>query len=348
MDWELWGTFSVGDHLRRRAFVADVLLYDRLVIPTPPESDTTEEQRWCDMGWRPERQQRILKLIGQDRVIRVPWTQGHRNGWEALYLKARGKERFNTSGGETRSRMAEAVAADVSRTVTARESFDWQGFKNRGGLPEEVDKLAHLTSREYLVDWSNLKSDTKLFTGLPKVEVDAVAAYGSYSAFSRDHRVELSATQQTPQERLLQLFGWEFLVPSDSRLSDENLLKQALELADLDETKEHRKQFHLWRREVLLTGKPANQAIREMSEAIDDYRAAVRKSKVKHGTEYAFAIASATLGVAAVALPPLGIPAAFAGLGAFVVSKSAQNVMPQKLKIAAMFHDARKRFGWYA
>jgi hypothetical protein len=33
---ELWGTFSVKDHLRERAFVAEVLLYDRLVIPRPP------------------------------------------------------------------------------------------------------------------------------------------------------------------------------------------------------------------------------------------------------------------------------------------------------------------------
>ena len=27
---ELWGTFSVRDHLRPRSFIAEVLLYDRL------------------------------------------------------------------------------------------------------------------------------------------------------------------------------------------------------------------------------------------------------------------------------------------------------------------------------
>lgn len=30
---ELWGTFSEGDHLREQAFVADLLLYVRLVVP---------------------------------------------------------------------------------------------------------------------------------------------------------------------------------------------------------------------------------------------------------------------------------------------------------------------------
>ncbi len=31
---ELWGTFAVDDHLRRRPFAAEVILFDRLVIPT--------------------------------------------------------------------------------------------------------------------------------------------------------------------------------------------------------------------------------------------------------------------------------------------------------------------------
>ena len=37
MPREVWGTFSVADHLREQAFVADILLYDRLVILVPPD-----------------------------------------------------------------------------------------------------------------------------------------------------------------------------------------------------------------------------------------------------------------------------------------------------------------------
>jgi hypothetical protein len=44
MTIELWGTFAVRDHLVARAFVADVLLYDRLVIPTLPEGKP--EEKW--------------------------------------------------------------------------------------------------------------------------------------------------------------------------------------------------------------------------------------------------------------------------------------------------------------
>ena len=47
---ELWGTFSVRDHLRRRAFIADVLLYDRLVIPYPPDDEQRREWRSEGVG----------------------------------------------------------------------------------------------------------------------------------------------------------------------------------------------------------------------------------------------------------------------------------------------------------
>jgi hypothetical protein len=82
MDWELWGTFSVGDHLRRRPFLADVLLYDRLIVPTPPDGDKDEQERWRVMGWKPRRQQRILDLIDSEHIIKVPWTESYRLNWE--------------------------------------------------------------------------------------------------------------------------------------------------------------------------------------------------------------------------------------------------------------------------
>lgn len=38
-----WGCYSVADHLAERAFVADLLLYDRLVVPVPSDDD---RERW--------------------------------------------------------------------------------------------------------------------------------------------------------------------------------------------------------------------------------------------------------------------------------------------------------------
>jgi hypothetical protein len=35
MSTEVWATYSVEDHLDRRALAADIMLFDRLVFPVP-------------------------------------------------------------------------------------------------------------------------------------------------------------------------------------------------------------------------------------------------------------------------------------------------------------------------
>jgi hypothetical protein len=52
MSKQVWGTYSVKDHCDPNAFVAEVMLYDRLVIPVPP--DDKERARWRKAGWQPE------------------------------------------------------------------------------------------------------------------------------------------------------------------------------------------------------------------------------------------------------------------------------------------------------
>jgi hypothetical protein len=72
MNRERWGTFSVKDHLMPRAFVADVLLYNRLVIPSPPNDE--ERKRWFEMGWQPYLLNEKLETL-RDLAVIVPWDQ---------------------------------------------------------------------------------------------------------------------------------------------------------------------------------------------------------------------------------------------------------------------------------
>jgi hypothetical protein len=72
MSSNVWGTFSVADHCRPNAFAAEALLFERLVIPVP--ADGAEVDRWkqpnparSDDTWDPERQQRLLRLLGTEK-----------------------------------------------------------------------------------------------------------------------------------------------------------------------------------------------------------------------------------------------------------------------------------------
>ena len=48
--FEVWDV-SVRDHLQPWAFAAEVLIYDRLVIPVPPDGDSDEWKRWVGERW---------------------------------------------------------------------------------------------------------------------------------------------------------------------------------------------------------------------------------------------------------------------------------------------------------
>lgn len=73
MNRERWGTFSVKDHQRPRAFVAEVMLYDRLVIPYPPTPE--ERARWNAQKWNPGLLDAKLEILGEEMAIRVPWNE---------------------------------------------------------------------------------------------------------------------------------------------------------------------------------------------------------------------------------------------------------------------------------
>jgi hypothetical protein len=86
--FELWGTFSVRDHVQPWAFIAEVLIYDRLVVPVPPEDEPEEWGRWDEERWDPARQRELLEVLG-DRAVAVEWNAERRGQWDQQFLVER-------------------------------------------------------------------------------------------------------------------------------------------------------------------------------------------------------------------------------------------------------------------
>jgi hypothetical protein len=81
---EVWGTFSVEDHMHERAFVNEVLLYDRLVLPVPPKAEPAERTRWTQNDWDPDRQDRLRAILrSADLVREVDWDARRRAEWKS-------------------------------------------------------------------------------------------------------------------------------------------------------------------------------------------------------------------------------------------------------------------------
>jgi hypothetical protein len=121
MPFERWGSLSVDDHVNTSALVANILLYDRLILPVMTEqADRDERAYWVRNGWDPDLQ---LARIDQLEDLAIP------RPWDAT-LRARFRTRLEQLA-------AERVDADpkhATRMILAEEQI---GDK----LPEGVDRV---------------------------------------------------------------------------------------------------------------------------------------------------------------------------------------------------------------
>lgn len=129
---ETWGTYSVRDHCRQRPFVADVLLYDRLVIPYPP--DEVEKERWKFEGWQPERLEECLRMLG-DLAVPIPWNEQRRQQFKNQWDAAAQLDPYYTTSLQMKLELElnvpkESIPYGVGsiRPVAAYQS--WDDFKN--------------------------------------------------------------------------------------------------------------------------------------------------------------------------------------------------------------------------
>jgi hypothetical protein len=118
---ELWGTFAVDDHCRANAFVRDVLLFDRLVLPFP--STPEERRRWCQPNdevpgetWDPDRLDQLIALLGSQHA---PGHNGARLAFTAPWSKD--KWQFESSKSKTARMISEFDTRYSTRIILSME-----------------------------------------------------------------------------------------------------------------------------------------------------------------------------------------------------------------------------------
>jgi hypothetical protein len=116
MNRERWGTFSVVDHQRPQAFVAEVMLYDKLIIPVP--SDAEERKRWAENGREPDKLDQYLEILGE-MAIPVPWDQTKRETFKTRFAAAKSAA-FDTDN-LTQARQTNLDPICVTRMLLAQD-----------------------------------------------------------------------------------------------------------------------------------------------------------------------------------------------------------------------------------
>jgi len=81
-----WAAFSVRAHRDVGSLAADILLYDRVILPVP--EDDPERERWIRKQWNPDDiALRVVQSAG--RIIPVPWTAQLRAEWQSRWDQLR-------------------------------------------------------------------------------------------------------------------------------------------------------------------------------------------------------------------------------------------------------------------
>ncbi|MGA5454150.1 hypothetical protein ACPCVO_46965 [Streptomyces umbrinus] len=322
---ELWGTFAVNDHCRANAFVPELLLFDRLVIPVP--ATDAERARWRQPNphmpgesWAPERLDRIRALLGSQHhegvdgarlVWEAPWDD---NRWRNTLSRREVAETITTTDafGATRQILATGELPGVIEAVAAfpSEAECRDELRPEAGPPEKEPAAQALIAlaRPFLVpsgdegdDFGPLREAMELVR-----DPDYRRARTAYHEWMRDFVGDL----QTPGAGLRQ----STIDAASIRLADECL----------------------------------HQLIAEERQVVQ--RGGRRKYWAQAG--FAMTVASVSAGAAAAMMAPgmsalMGVGGAVAGFGGWIAERrAAEPPAPRPLGGASMFVAAQSRLNW--
>ncbi len=224
----------------------------------------------------------------------------------------------------------------------------WHVTRNTKIYPDKI-------TRQLLQDFANADADDRLFRKLrvtrkvrPGSILEAVSAYQSFETFAADIP-EADASQPEDYAQHLtptSVFGWQFFVPDSSDVGereDRRLLEKAIKLAMKTEFIEMRQDFYSWWSDVVASDITAAEARADMKQRVAEYQKLIKGQGWKTTARYAIKIADAFSG-------GLGLFNEMASVGAEAILGSADILVdermkranaPARLKVAAIFHDAR-------
>jgi hypothetical protein len=352
MKVEHWGTFSVKDHLKSRPFLAEVLLFDKLVVPRPPtEAELCAEggpppgkdpaARWRVNKWYPELQRVLLDVLGEhELVVEIPWG-GHAEGdWQMVYRKPDELECERT---EFTKDVLEQVR--LAKTQTPLEA----AYLATGGTLSlyVANQLGNKVARNIIARARSTDA-----------EVEPVIAYGSYSKFEQDplwaaSRPEPGGNSPAPEEGAggdtasYGLFGWEFFVPEDSEKSDVELLEMAAKLASRSDFREARQSFHGWLKQMYAGQVDREDSKAKMLKMLGEYTKLMRFKGLAESARFVAKIAQVAAPLAGLAGHATGIEAGVAASAVALMVEKYTPVpqIPNTVLPAAFVYDARKFFG---
>jgi hypothetical protein len=136
--------------------------------------------------------------------------------------------------------------------------------------------------------------------------------YRSVEQLEKELGVSPAETRKKlPASALSAVLGWEILVPDDPKLSDDELLGEAVAFVTHDKDfRVHRTAFWDWQQKYLKEGvtdrESIEKAVKDMGDLLEAQKSAAKKMPMKQTTRYAFRIGGPGLAFAGLFFGPVG------------------------------------------
>ena len=320
----IWGCYSVADHLEPRAFVADLLLYDRLVVPVPSEDDVT---RWEQGHWDPERQARLLGILG-GFAERMEWS---------LPLRQQFEREWSPGDAALDIDAASAQGAMLGPSPVA---------------PED----AYMATRRIITEQLGGKVVQE------RGDVRAIAVYAKPDSFNRDWELtrtlpflrrtthlqpgvlrEVAAPAPPERQHLAKVVVTRLVVPDEGR-SDEEVLSRTVELVSRNDVSARRAAFHELMASLEAEGLRDETVIGEVEDLLDALNESVRRHTKAQQARMAVQVLTTVEGAAALWAPPVALAAGpTAAVGEAAIQRRwASDVSQTGLGAVALLAEAQR------
>ena len=247
---ERWGAFSVIDHKDNRKLATEVLIYDRLLIPTPMPWDL---ERWEKEGWDPKGLERKIEELG-DIAIGADWDQDRQKDWAEKFNSLREDQKDINSGYE----------------MTRRVLID----QERNFRPEGVDLVEVFSAYQSPKDFYELDAAASAY--------DGVREKIAQTNFLLSHRLAVPQEKDEPEnlKRALDLahkpefkrrrsnfYEWQHDILSKGQLPDDAAAAMGKMVQEFNNLVEKSGRGYRWKTVVLVCTLAA--AVLETWEALD-------------------------------------------------------------------------------
>lgn len=326
----LWATYSVRDHLDPNRFIADVLIYDHLLVPVPPKG---EEDWWEEKGWQPALQRRLLDAIKEKDeheklLLELPWDKKLRKSF----------------------RLAYDVDSEVGPKSNAMEMlrYDLTSMKTEGRKDAPFHATAGVLAMLAGGNANNPIVD-KFFARVSGdgAEPEPVLAYHSIDQLRREQAIgERVSLDRRRAEIAYSALSWKLDVPapgSEEEL-DEEQLKAAVAFSLKDEWCTERKAFNAWVKGLANRAVDPEKARRYLEPQLLRLQALNKTITTRKRVHQVARFAVVPIAFTSLADPLIGLTATLADIGVSLSLEYFLKVpeIPAELHTAAYVQEARE------